>query len=50
MEKRCQGVQNPAVLADYCWQLKRGYKNYNETALAITLDDGPMRPKRVVVE
>jgi hypothetical protein len=24
--------------------------SYNETALAITPDDGPMRPKHVVVE
>jgi hypothetical protein len=25
-------------------------KSYNETALAITSDDGPLRPKHVVVE
>jgi hypothetical protein len=25
-------------------------QNYNETALAITPDDGPMRPKHLVVE
>jgi hypothetical protein len=28
----------------------RLYKGYNETALAITPDDGPMWPKHVVVE
>jgi hypothetical protein len=28
----------------------RLYKNYNEIALGITPDDGPMRPKHVVVE
>jgi hypothetical protein len=28
----------------------RLYKNYNERALAITPDDGPMRPKHIVVE
>jgi hypothetical protein len=21
--KRCKGTQTPAILADYCWQLKR---------------------------
>jgi hypothetical protein len=28
----------------------RLYKNYNVTALTITPDDGPMRPKHVVAE
>jgi hypothetical protein len=34
----------------YAHKKNRLYKYYNETALAVTPDDGPLRPKHVVVE